>query len=322
MREKSNKDGEKKRLDWHSGFEGGLRYSFRNYADDIEIEREHLLSKEPLRIDFLIVKKNTQIVIDNDIGRSFRKYNIIEYKNPDDALNIDVLWKCIGYGGIYKGLGNVVDEIKADEITITICRSRKPIKLFEQLENDGYIVTKLYPGIYQISGIIIVPILIVVLSELNDKELKAFKIMISNADEDDIRSFITEISKLETQGDKNNADAVLQISANINKTIFEKILGEKDMCEALRELMADDLKNAEKQGIELGIEQGIEQGADKHIVELVCKKLIKGKTISTIAEELEETESTIKDIVSCAEKHAPEYDSEAVYADYREKKNT
>lgn len=94
------------------------------------------------------------------------------------------------------------------------------------------------------------------------------------------------------------------------------------MCEALRELMADDLKNAEKQGIELGIEQGIEQGADKHIVELVCKKLIKGKTISTIAEELEETESTIKDIVSCAEKHAPEYDSEAVYADYREKKNT
>ena len=100
--------------------------------------------------------------------------------------------------------------------------------------------------------------------------------------------------------------------------IFEKIRGEKDMCEALRELMADDLKNAEKQGIE----QGIEQGADKHIVEQVCKKLIKGKTISTIAEELEETESTIKDIVSCAEKHAPEYDIEAVYAEYREKKNT
>lgn len=35
--------------------------------------------------------------------------------------------------------------------------------------------------------------------------------------------------------------------------IFEKIRGEKDMCEALRELMADDLKNAEKQGLEQGI---------------------------------------------------------------------
>ena len=119
---------------------------------------------------------------------------------------------------------------------------------------------------------------------------------------------IAEVSKLEKQGNKNNADAVLQINANINKTTFEKI-GGKDMCEALRELMADDLNNAEK--------QGIEQGADKHIVEQVCKKLIKGKTISTIAEELEETESTIKDIVSCAKKYAPEYDSEAVYAEYR-----
>ncbi len=52
---------------------------------------------------------------------------------------------------------------------------------------------------------------------------------------------IAEVSKLEKQDNKNNADAVLQINANINKTTFEKI-GEKDMCEALRELMADDLK--------------------------------------------------------------------------------
>ena len=64
---------------------------------------------------------------------------------------------------------------------------------------------------------------------------------------------IAEVSKLEKQGNKNNADAVLQISANINKTIFEKIRGEEDMCEALRELMADDLKQAEKQGLEQGI---------------------------------------------------------------------
>ena len=45
--------------------------------------------------------------------------------------------------------------------------------------------------------------------------------------------------------------------------IFEKIRGEKDMCEALRELMADDLKNAEKQGIEQGI-----QGKEKYIINM------------------------------------------------------
>ncbi|SFQ26685.1 hypothetical protein SAMN04487928_1281 [Butyrivibrio proteoclasticus] len=262
MNEENNNSSEKRRMDWHSGFEGGLRYSFRNYTSDIEIERERLLSKQPLRIDFLVVKNNTQIVIDNDIGRSFRKYNIIEYKNPDDALDIDVLWKCIGYSGIFKSLGNYVNEIRADEITITICRIRRPNKLFRQLDDEGCVVTRLYPGIYQISGIIVVPILIVVLSELKDNELNSLKIMTANADEGDIRNFITEASKLKEQGDKNNADAVLQISASVNKTIFEKIRGEEDMCEALRELMADDLKNAEKQGIERGLEQGLEQGVN------------------------------------------------------------
>ena len=34
------------------------------------------------------------------------------------------------------------------------------------------------------------------------------------------------------------------------------------MCEALRELMAEDLKDAEKKGIGKGIEQGIEQGIE------------------------------------------------------------
>ena len=249
----NNMGDSNQRLDWHSGFEGGLRYSLRNYADDIEIEREHLLSKEPLRIDFLVVKKNEQVVIDNDIGRSFKKYNLIEYKNPDDALNVDVLWKCIGYAGIYKNLGNTVDAIKADEITITICRSRKPLSLFKQLEKSGFVVSKLYPGIYQISGIVVIPIMVAVLSELHDKELNALKIMTSNADETDVRSFIEEASKLKRSGDKSNADAVLQISANVNRTIFEKIRGEEDMCEALRELMADDLKQAEKHGLEQGI---------------------------------------------------------------------
>ena len=77
--------------------------------------------------------------------------------------------------------------------------------------------------------------------------------MTSNADETDVRSFIEEASKLKRSGDKSNADAVLQISANVNRTIFEKIRGEEDMCEALRELMADDLKQAEKHGLEQGI---------------------------------------------------------------------
>lgn len=83
----------KKNIDWHSGFAGGLGLCFRKYREHITIEREHLLSKQPMRIDFLVVKKQPDIVIDNAIGRNFRTHNIIEYKNPYDAINIDVIWK-------------------------------------------------------------------------------------------------------------------------------------------------------------------------------------------------------------------------------------
>ncbi|MBP3277494.1 MAG: hypothetical protein J6M44_00915 [Butyrivibrio sp.] len=67
MSEKPNKEDTKRRLDWHSGFEGGLMLSFRKYAKDIEIEREHPLSKEPLRVDFLVIKKRHDVVIDNAV---------------------------------------------------------------------------------------------------------------------------------------------------------------------------------------------------------------------------------------------------------------
>ena len=96
MSEKENRP----QIDWHSGFAGGLELSFRRYRANLEIEREHPLSKEPLKIDFMVIKKDRDLLIDNAVGRLFRKYNIIEYKNPSDSLNIDVIWKCIGYARI------------------------------------------------------------------------------------------------------------------------------------------------------------------------------------------------------------------------------
>ena len=50
-------------------------------------------------------------------------------------------------------------------------------------------------------------------------------------------------------------------------------------------------------GIELGIEQGIERGALESTITLVCKKLKKNKSLSQIADELEEDESKIKIIL-------------------------
>ncbi len=48
--------------------------------------------------------------------------------------------------------------------------------------------------------------------------------------------------------DKMNADAVLQVSVAANWDLFERIRKELPMCEALKELMKDELDEARKEG--------------------------------------------------------------------------
>jgi len=52
-----------------------------------------------------------------------------------------------------------------------------------------------------------------------------------------------------------------------------------------------------ERGLERGLEQGLEQGEEKKICNQITKKLAKGKQIPTIANELEETEQTIKSLI-------------------------
>ncbi len=230
MTEKQNNSDEKKRLDWHSGFEGGLMLSLRRYAKDLQIEREHPLSSEPLRIDFLVIKKRPDVLIDNAMGREFKTYNLIEYKNPNDELNIDVLWKVIGYACLNKSFGNSVDAIKSDEITVTILRAAKPAGLLKNLDTAGVNVEKTTPGIYKIDGRIRMPVNIVVIGELQDSELKALSVMRPGVDADTVRQFIDEAQTFTEPGDKRFADAVLEISASVNEKLYERLRGDDGMC--------------------------------------------------------------------------------------------
>ena len=85
--------------------------SLREYKDVLSIESRHQVTREPTEIDELVIKKKPGAVVDNSIGRAFRQFNVIEYKSPDAELNIDVVWKAIGYAGLYKGYGETVNAI-------------------------------------------------------------------------------------------------------------------------------------------------------------------------------------------------------------------
>ena len=44
---------------WHPAFCGATEWELKKNKKDLEFEPEHQLSKEPLRMDMLVIKKNT-----------------------------------------------------------------------------------------------------------------------------------------------------------------------------------------------------------------------------------------------------------------------
>ena len=91
-----------KLLQWHPAFYADLQIEFREETEKLKFEREYLLSSKPMAIDVLIIKKKNSEPIRKNIGKIFRKYNIIEYKSPSDSLSVDDFYKVYGYTNFYK----------------------------------------------------------------------------------------------------------------------------------------------------------------------------------------------------------------------------
>lgn len=109
-------------IQWNPGFVAAMELDLMGYG--LYFESEHNLSKKPLQIDLLIIEKDKPAEITNEIGRIFKKYNIMEYKSPDDSLNIDTLYKVQAYAALYKSDGITVDEKTEDEITVSLVREK------------------------------------------------------------------------------------------------------------------------------------------------------------------------------------------------------
>lgn len=114
----------KKITQWHPAFCSALRLELSENKDDLVYHPEYGINTKPIQIDLLVITKTSSVVIHNEIGSIFKGHNIIEYKSPDDELNIDTFFKVIAYASLYKSHGQFVDHIKADDVTISFIREQ------------------------------------------------------------------------------------------------------------------------------------------------------------------------------------------------------
>ena len=226
-------------IDWHSAMFAALKLILKPHRFNLVMEREHLLNLMPTRIDCLIVKINDLIPIAMGVFRLFRKHNVIELKSYQDELNEDVLWYTVGQAAMYKSLEEHTDEIRIDEIAITIFRASFPRELFKTLERRGWAIEEKYHNVFYLTGIISIPIQIVVARDLGDGYLP-LEILTGRAKETDVRKFAEYRETLTEKGDRDDANAVMYACAEANRELFQKIWEDQTMQGVLREIMKDE----------------------------------------------------------------------------------
>lgn len=244
MHNKTTSD--EKKIQWHPGFCAAAEIELRKNRNELEFHREYNLSKKPLQIDLLVIEKLEDVLIENEIGKLFRRHNIIEYKSPDDGLSIDDLFKTMGYAYLYKGMGEKVNAVPLEELTVSLFRDTKPVKLMKELTKYGFVIKKYTDGIYYIEGLVI-PMQIVVIRELKSIEHPSLRILAKKITESDIRNFAECVNQLTEPGDRQNADAVLQVSVLANQETYREARSDINM-NALRELFKDELEDKYKEG--------------------------------------------------------------------------
>lgn len=237
---------------WHPAFCAATSFELREDSDAVEFIQEYNLSKEPLRADLLILKKEKNRILKNEIGKIFKTHNVIEYKSPVDGLNIDDFFKTIGYACIYKSQTQKVNLIPAEEITVSMFRNAAPRALFSELKGMGYSIVEEYPGIYYVYGNTVFTTQIVVTGELS-KEHSGLRILSNKVKMEDAEAFLEEANRCNTQGERNDIDAILQVSVDANRALYEEIRRKGNMCEALKELMKDEIA----QEVEKAVEQAV-----------------------------------------------------------------
>ena len=170
------------KLQWHPAFCAAAGLEFHEDIERLELKLEYNLSKEPIRIDLLIIKEGSTGQIKNEIGHIMRIYNVTEH--------------------------------------------------------------------------LPFPAQVIVTQELEPGEHRSLRILSNHAKKEDVEEFLRKAEGMNTLRDRQNVEAVLQVSVRANDELYREIRRDANMCDALRELMKDDIEREVSAARKLGESEG------------------------------------------------------------------
>lgn len=281
-------------LQWHPGFYAALQIEFEEESDKLQFENEHLLGKKPMSIDVLVIKVRQGETIHKNIGRIFRQHNLIEYKNPDDHISLNDFFKVSGYACFYQSDTNHVKEVLPDEITITLVCNHYPRKMIRYLmEYNDVTIEKNSPGIYCMAGWFC-PVQIIIGHELPSEE----NMWISRLRKDlDVEKDMEPLARVYKE--KRNHPLYSAAMDLIFRANPEQSEEGKYMCEAIRELFAEELREGEIRGEQRGELRGEQRGEQKgiYLTKMTLALTKEGYKADEIARRLDTTVEVVVSIL-------------------------
>ena len=277
---------ERKLIQWHPAFTAAIQIEFEEEWDKLSFESEHQLSKKPMQIDELIIKLKKDAKIRKNIGRIFRQYNIIEYKSPEDNLSINDFYKVYAYTCFYQSNTKHICEIPPQELTITFVCSKYPREMLRHLQEvRGLQLVWQDKGIYYLVGDAI-PIQLIITKNLDREEniwLQSLRTDLSKTEE-----FEGLLSRYEKRKHSKLYQAAMD---TITRANWEKWKEERPiMCEALKELMADEFEKTAQEVTEKVTEEVTEEVTRNMAIKLKNNSVPLTIIVNTTGLSLEEIE--------------------------------
>ena len=262
----------KNALQWHPAFYADMQIEFQEESHKLMFQNEYPLSKKPMLVDILIIKKRAGEKIQKNIGRIFRTYNLIEYKSPTDYLSVDDFYKAYGYACFYKADTGKTNEIPAEEISITFVSKNYPRKMIRHLINARkYTIEKKESGIYYVYGDVFA-IQIIVTRQLSPKHnLWLYSLTDTLTDPKITKELLNQYSGKENN---NLYSAVMQVIIEANEQQFK---GGEPMCEALMKILDEKAEEKAKKMAEKMAEKLAEKLANEKAEKLVEGAVRKGQ---------------------------------------------
>ncbi len=222
--------GQDHRRNWHGLFGCLLELELKTKLPDIyHIEFEYPLNQQPLQIDALVVEIDDVCRVPNDynLASIYTKFNIHEFKSPEQSLNVIAYNKGLAYAHLFMdiktvtGVNNKKRHLSCDEFSLTFICARNPVKLIRHLRETRHLTVEYLHGMYRVYGEEYA-IQIAVTSLLPDSE----NIYLKALTEDHIAERLNEV--IDTSIFYNTSDALRDNEQLIERTIgyLENVFGE------------------------------------------------------------------------------------------------